>query len=149
MAAMFTRALETVASALLMALMVVTVIDVVGRYLLAAPLAGAFEMTELLLCAMVFAALPLVSRDGGHVEVDLAVGRLPARAAHALGVAAAAISAVALLYFAWRLAVVATDLGETGARSNALAIPFAPFAAFGALACVLAAALGILREIGR
>lgn len=143
------RALEIAAAALLMALMAVTVIDVVGRYLLKTPLAGAFELTELLLSALVFCALPLVSRARGHVEVDLLVGRLPAGMARALGIAAAAISAVALLYFAWRLAIVAVDLLATGARSNALAIPFAPFAAFGALACVLAAALGVLRETGR
>lgn len=145
--AILARALEAAASALLMALMAVTVIDVVGRYILKAPLPGAFELTELLLCAMIFAALPLVSRAGGHVEVDMIVGALPRRAARALAIAAAAISAAALLYFAWRLSIVAGDLVETGARSNALAIPFAPFAAFGALACVAAAAFGVLREV--
>lgn len=145
----FVGALELAGSALLLALMAVTVIDVIGRYILGAPLAGAFELTELLLCAMVFAALPLVSRAGGHVEVDLLVGLLPERAARAFGLFAAIVSAVALLYFAWRLALVAADLAETGARSNALAIPFAPFAGFGALACVAAAALGLMRGLGR
>lgn len=141
------RALELAASALLMALMAVTVVDVVGRYLLGAPLPGAFELTELLLCALVFAALPLVSRAGGHVEVDLLVGFLPAGAARACALFAAAVSAVALVWFAWRLGVVAVDLAGTGARSNALAIPFAPFAGFGALACLAAAAFGLLREL--
>lgn len=149
MAARLAQALEVAASALLIALMGVTVVDVVGRYVIGTPLTGAFELTELLLCAMVFAALPLVSRARGHVEVDLLADRLPARAAHALGMAAAAISAAALLYFAWRLALVAADLAETGARTSALSIAFAPFAAFGALACALAAAFGVLREIGR
>lgn len=149
MAATLARALEGAAAALLIALMAVTVVDVVGRYILGAPLVGAFELTELLLCAMVFAALPLVSRAGGHVEVDLLVGQLPPAAARGLGIVAAAISAATLLYFAWRLAVVAGDLIGTGARSNALAIPFAPFAGFGAVACMLAAAFGVLRELRR
>ncbi|SEA97863.1 TRAP transporter small permease [Rubrimonas cliftonensis] len=146
MAGKLARALEVAAATLLLALMAVTIIDVVGRYLLEAPLVGAFELTELLLCAMVFAALPLASRDGGHVEVDLLAGALPRGAAEALARAAAAISAAVLLYFAWRLVIVAHDLIGTGARSNALVIPFAPFAAFGALACVLAAGFGVLRE---
>lgn len=149
MADRLARALEIAASALLLALMAVTVIDVVGRYLLKAPLTGAFELTELLLSALVFSALPLVGRARGHVEVDLLADRLPRGAARALGIAAAAISAAALLYFAWRLAIVAADLFATGARSSALAIPFAPFAAFGAFACLLAAAFGVLRETRR
>lgn len=142
-------ALEAIASALLLSLVAVTVIDVVGRHVLGVPFRGAFELTELLLCALVFAALPLVSRAGGHVEVDLLVARIPPRAARVLGVIASAVSALALVYFAWRLVVVAEDLTGTRARSNALGIPFAPFAAFGAVGCIAAAILGMLREIRR
>lgn len=49
MAATLARALEAATSTLLMALMSVTVIHIVGRYILGAPLTGAFELTALLL----------------------------------------------------------------------------------------------------
>lgn len=141
-------ALEGLAGALLLALVAVTVVDVIGRYLLNAPLAGAFELTQLTLCALVFAALPLVSRSGGHVGVDLLVEALPPLARRIAAVLAATVSAVVLLYFAWRLGLLAARQWEDGARSVALGVPFAPFAALGAAGCALAAGLGVLRELG-
>ena len=41
------------------------------------PFGGAYELTQILLAALVFAALPLTSTDGGHVEVDLALHLFP------------------------------------------------------------------------
>ena len=142
------RGLEILSGLLLLALMAVTVIDVVGRYLLDRPLPGAFETTELLLGALVFAALPLVGRAGGHVEVDLLDARLPARARRALAWAGAAVSALVLGVFAWRLAVLGVHQAEDGARSISLGIPFAPVAFLGAGACLLAAAFGLGRARG-
>ena len=138
--------LEAVAAVLLLALMAVTGIDVVGRYLLNAPLPGAFETTQLLLGALVFAAMPLVGRAGGHVEVDLLVGLLPARAMRRLGLFAGAVSAVTLLYFAWQLGRHGAQQWEDGARSISLGIPFGPIAGAGALFLLLAALYGLLRE---
>ncbi len=138
-------ALEALSAVLLIALMAVTGVDVVGRYLFDAPLPGAFETTELLLGAFVFAALPLVSREGGHVEVDLFAAFLPGRALRALGWFAAAAAAGTLGFFAWRLTVLGLHQWADGARSISLQIPFAPFAIFGAVACLLAAVYGLLR----
>ena len=137
--------LEIVSGLLLLALMSVTGVDVVGRYFLGAPLPGAFEMTELLLGALVFSALPLVGRTGGHVEVDLLATALPAAAARALLWMAAAVSAAVLAVFAWRLGAHGLGQAEDGARSISLGIPFAPLAFFGAASCLLAAILGLLR----
>lgn len=139
------RALEGLAAVLLLALMAVTGLDVVGRYLLNAPLPGAFEATELLLAALVFVALPLVGRAGGHVEVDLLGAALPARLWRALGVFAALVSAVVLLFFAWQLGRLGANQWLDGARSVSLGIPFAPVAFLGAAACLLAALWGLGR----
>jgi TRAP-type transport system small permease protein len=139
--------LETLASVLLVGLVAVTAVDVVGRYFLNAPLSGAFEMTELTLGALVFAALPLVSRSGSHVEVDLFVSALPARATRALALLAAAISALVLVYFAWRLGVLGLQQWREGARSVSLGAPLWPFAALGVAGCMLAAVFGVLRAV--
>ncbi|MFC6487241.1 TRAP transporter small permease [Nitratireductor sp. GCM10026969] len=135
------------AALLLLALMAVTGIDVVGRYLFNAPLSGAFELTELLLGTLVFVALPLVSRSGAHVEVDLLVEMLPRRVTRALGLFAALISALVLVYFGWRLAVLGVTQFEDGSRSVSLGVPFAPFAFLGGLTCVVAAVFGVIREL--
>ena len=63
--------LEWAGAAALAFLVVLTVVDVVGRYALSAPAPGATELTEFGVAALVFAALPAVTWRGGHVAVDL------------------------------------------------------------------------------
>ena len=59
------------AAVLLFCLMALTCADVIGRYFLGTPIYGAFEMTEMLLAALIFAGLPLVTLRNDHVTVDL------------------------------------------------------------------------------
>ena len=42
-------------------MMMITAVDVAGRYLFNKPLAGGFELTEMLLAALIYCGLPLVS----------------------------------------------------------------------------------------
>ncbi|HMQ39939.1 MAG TPA: TRAP transporter small permease [Paracoccus sp. (in: a-proteobacteria)] len=56
---------------MLVALTCITVLDVVGRYLFNAPLSGGTELTELLVMGVIFAGLPAISLDDGHVTADL------------------------------------------------------------------------------
>ena len=70
----WTRRAEAVlgvaAAAILFAMMVLTTVDVVARYVFNRPLRGAFEITELLLVVLIFAGLPLVSLAGEHAVMD-------------------------------------------------------------------------------
>lgn len=122
--------------------MAITVVDVIGRYVLNAPLPGAFETTQLVLAALVFTALPLVGRTGGHVEVDLVAGLMAARVARAFGLLAAVVSVGVLTFFAYRLLLLAAQQWEDGTRSVSLAIPYAPVALLGAGSVLLAALYG-------
>ncbi|CTQ31876.1 TRAP-type C4-dicarboxylate transport system, small permease component [Jannaschia rubra] len=149
MGAMLTRILEILSIALLMGLMMVTGLDVVGRYFLNAPLPGAFELTELMLAALVFAALPLVGRAGGHVDVDIVTEHLPARPRRAIALAVAALCALVLLIFAWRLGLLGAQQMADGMRSESLRVPFGPLAWFGAAACILAAVFGLMRGVSK
>ena len=51
------------AALVLFCLMVLTCIDVVGRYFFSMPVTGGFEMTEILLASLIFAGLPLVTLE--------------------------------------------------------------------------------------
>jgi hypothetical protein len=64
------RALGAAAAVLLFGLMMLTTADVIGRYIFNWPLRGAFEITELLMLALIFAGLPLASRTDEHVTLD-------------------------------------------------------------------------------
>ncbi len=140
------HALELISGVLLVGLMAVTGIDVVGRYLLNKPLAGAFELTEMILSALVFSALPLVSRSGGHVDVDLLTMRLPGSVQQALGKMVAVLCALVLLFFAWRLWHLGSQQLVDGTRSESLHVPYVVFAWLGALCCALAAVFSVVRE---
>ncbi|EKE43058.1 tripartite ATP-independent periplasmic (TRAP) C4-dicarboxylate transporter subunit DctQ [Oceaniovalibus guishaninsula JLT2003] len=139
--------LEIVSAVLLIGLIGVTVVDVIGRYVFDAPLTGAFEITELLLGALVFAALPLVSRAGEHVEVDILAVLLPARVSAALLWLAALLAAVVLAYFAWQLFHLSQQQRAAGSVSMSLGVPLSPLAVFGAAACLLAAIYGFVRAM--
>lgn len=140
------RAVAVAAAVLIVALIGVTCIDVVGRYLLDRPFGGAFELTQILLAALVFVALPLTSADGGHVEVDLALHIFPKPAQRAMARLAGIVSAVALLFFAWRLVLIGLDQMHDGTRSASLAIPMAPLAFLAAVSCVISAIIMAVRR---
>ncbi len=135
------------AALILLSLVLVTCVDVVGRYLFSAPLAGAFELTELLVAALVFVALPLTTERREHVEVDLLAGVLRGRVGRLLEVAAAVFSAALLATFAWRLAVRAADAAGDGLATNALSIPLAPFGYLASLSCLVSAGLALYRGL--
>ena len=68
---MIVPALGYFAAVVLFCLMMLTCVDVVGRYFFSKPVPGGFEITEMLLAALIFAGLPLVTLRDDHVTVDL------------------------------------------------------------------------------
>ncbi|KAA0911421.1 TRAP transporter small permease [Pusillimonas sp. ANT_WB101] len=68
---------ELVAAIALFALMVLTCIDVIGRYFLNHPVIGASELTKIGLAIVIFAVMPVVTWRGGHIAVDLIDNFLP------------------------------------------------------------------------
>jgi TRAP-type C4-dicarboxylate transport system permease small subunit len=111
--------LGTVAATVLFALMVLTCADVIGRYFLSQPVYGAFEITEMLLAALIFAGLPLVTLRGEHVTVDVLDPITPEWVYRIQHVVACVLGALSTGYLAWRLWIRAMSLhaaGETTAQ---------------------------------
>lgn len=63
--------LELGSAIILFLLMVLTCIDVVGRYFFSQPLVGATELTEIGLALVIFTAMPVITWRGGQIVVDL------------------------------------------------------------------------------
>ncbi len=137
--------LGTCCALLLAGLTGLTMVDVIGRYWFDAPLSGAFELTQLMLCALIFAALPLTTAAGEHIEVDLFYSRMPRPLKRAVLILGAGVSALVLGVIAWRLALHAIRLAHDGAVTNALSVPLSPLAWFAALLAALSAAIALLR----
>jgi TRAP-type transport system small permease protein len=64
-------ALETFSSAMIFIMMMLTFADVIGRYLLAAPIFGASEMISALLALAIFAGLGVSNARDDHIVVEL------------------------------------------------------------------------------
>ncbi|MEW7006205.1 TRAP transporter small permease [Lentilitoribacter sp. EG35] len=135
------------AALLLFSLILVTCVDVVGRYFFSAPLSGAFEITEILLAALVFTALPLTTERKEHIEVDLLNVVLSNTIKRYFSAFAGLFSAALLTTLAWRLASHAFTTAEHGATTNALGIPLAPFGYLAAFSCLVSAFIAFLRGI--
>lgn len=104
------RAAEAVSLGALAFVVGLTVVDVVGRYFLNAPLNGATELTEFGIALTVFSALPAVTWNRGHIAVDLLDRVTPP---HWRGRMATAFDAV----FAVCLAALGARIWELGSRS--------------------------------
>jgi TRAP-type C4-dicarboxylate transport system permease small subunit len=108
-----------IAAVVLFALMLLTCVDVVGRYFLSRPVFGAFELTEMALAALIFAGLPLVTLRNEHVTVDVLDPITPDWMFHLQHVVACALGFLSTGYLAWRLWLRALNMdaaGETTAQ---------------------------------
>ncbi len=130
--------LGSVGGVLLIAMMGLTVCDVIGRYLFNAPITGASELTEILLCAVVFVGLGAVSLAEDHVTVDLLTEKMPASVLPLREALTGALSGVVLVVVAWRLWVYADQIGGYGGSTTNLSIPIAPLGYF----CAICAFIG-------
>ncbi len=111
----------------LFAIMLLTFVDVSGRKLLDRSLPGSLELTELLMVAVIFAALPLVSLHGEHVVFDSLDQRLGTRLLRIQQVAVDLLCAGALAALAWLMWVKAGQMltyGDTTAQLNISQGPF-------------------------
>lgn len=124
------RGLALVASLILFLLMVVTFVDVVGRYAFNMPLPGAFELTEIGMAVLVFAALPLVSETDEHITVDIFQSMFKGWMRTAQQLFVKAVSLLCLTVLCWRLWVLAGQKAQYGDATMFLHIPLAPAAYF-------------------
>lgn len=141
--------LAAIAAVSLFTMMALTFVEVVARYFLGAPLAGAEEVKAFLLGITIFSALPLVTWQQRHIAVRSLAGLLRgrARAAQRLVVLSGAVAGFS--FVAYLLADQTRAMAEDGTLSTYLNLPEAPvvavFAALATVAALVAAALLVKR----
>ena len=122
--------LGAAASAILLAMMLLTFVDVVARYLFNRPVRGAFEMTELMLVVLIFAGLPLVSYRDEHALMDFIDRLLGPRARWWLEQAVQALCAAAMFLLAWLVWLKADRIWAYRDATDVLRIAYGPFVYF-------------------
>jgi TRAP-type C4-dicarboxylate transport system permease small subunit len=136
-----------VAGLSLLAIMLLTGVDVVGRKFFDASLPGALELTELLMVAVIFAALPLVSLQSDHVVFDSLDGRLSPGVRRLQQVLVDGMCAASLAGLAWLLWTKGGQLAAYGDTTAQLKLPLHPFVRAMGLLCALTAAVHAARVL--
>lgn len=134
------RTVGWLAAVALVGLVLLTCVDVVGRYLLNRPLTGAFELSEMTMGALVFASLPLVTLRRQQVTVDLLDWALPGSRRWRDG-AASLVAALCVGVASWRLWVKAAEQLHNGETTAVLKLPMYPLVYGMALLGLLTAAV--------
>ena len=109
------------AAAVLFCLMLVTCVDVIGRFF-NRPLFGGFELTEVLLATLIFAGLPLVTLRNAHVTVDLFDAVTPDWLFRIQHVVACAVGIACSGFLSWRLWLRAEHMHSAGETTAQLKI---------------------------
>ena len=135
--------LGVTSASVLFLMMAITAVDVTGRYLLNKPLPGAFEITELLLAALIYCGLPLVSWRREHIVIDTFDRFFPPRLKRALDIVAEVICAATLSGMGYLLFVRAARVAEYGDTTTVLKLPLAPIAYLMGVMIVVAALIHI------
>jgi TRAP-type C4-dicarboxylate transport system permease small subunit len=144
--------MEAVAGAALVAVMLLSGWDIVGRAF-GHPVPGAYEIISLAGGLVTGLAVPITSRVKGHVVVDLLLARLSGKIRFATVAATRLIGALTFVLMGYGSVMMGMRLREAGEVTAALGLPFYPvaFALAGAFfieALILLAEITELRENG-
>ena len=114
-------------SSALFSIMALTFFDVIGRKVAGHSIPGSFEITELLMVVVIFAALPLVSQRGEHVMFDSFDGITPDWLLKIQKGIVSALSGVAMLGLGWLMWKTGNQFVESGETTAQLQLLKAPF----------------------
>ena len=137
-----------IAAIILLGLVLLTCVDVVGRYFFSAPVVGAVELVRICMAGIIFFSFPLMFLRNDHIIVDL----IPFFRKGWIGWVASLVILAVTIYVAYRIgdrtygyvirAMEDQDVTEY------LAIPRWPVVGFITLALFSAAVMSALRLIG-
>jgi C4-dicarboxylate transporter DctQ subunit len=95
---------ETIAGLFLAAITLLVFISAIGRYVFAAPIPDAFDISRLMLGVVILWGFASVGYRGAHIKVDLVVELLPRHLERALNVLGALVLLLFTVLLAWKLA---------------------------------------------
>jgi TRAP-type C4-dicarboxylate transport system permease small subunit len=131
------RILGLTAATVLFLMMMITAVDVTGRYLFNKPVNGGFEITELLLAMLIYCGLPLVSARREHIVIDTFDPFFSRGFKRFLDIVAEILCTIAFGGIAFLIFLRAERIAGYGDTTNVLKLPLAP------VAYVMAAMLAI------
>lgn len=141
--------LQGLSAITLFALMLITCIDVSGRYLFNSPLTGSTELTEIAVGLVIFSVFPIITWRNDHVVVDLLDRFVPPHIHLIRTILFNLLIAVALVFLGYRIIVLGERSLSYEEVTEFLSIPTGWMMYFFGLSCWLTAfmatTLGVYR----
>lgn len=144
----FSYILSKLGCVALFAMMGLTVVDVVGRYVFNSPILGAFEITSFLVSILVFSFLGFAQAQKSHVTVDILVTTFSGRAQSIVKLFNYGVGLFMMILISWKGFEKAIEAMETGDSPMNLSVPIYPFVFFMAFGCGIMC-IEFLRDILR
>ena len=110
------RTINLTAGVVVLMLMLLAVVQILGRKLFNAPVPGFIDWVEQFMAVFAFLGLAYCQRLGGHIRMDIAIGRLRGRAlwlAEFVSVVLMLLTTTALIYGSWLHFRRALDIGDS------------------------------------
>ncbi len=117
------RGLAVLGGLVLVAISLVAVVSILGRWLFSAPLPGDYELAQLAAAVSVATFLPYCQMRGGHVLVDFFTARSSPRVKGWLDFVGSLVLAAVAAVLAWRTTLGMVELRATGEMTMILSIP--------------------------
>ena len=121
------RTMDVVGGTVLTLMMLMTVLDVVLRFF-KIPITGTYELVFLGGAVVIGCAIPVTSWEGGHVNVDVLVDRLPEAAKKGLALFNRVLGIIFFALLGVNLFLLGSDLYASGEVSLTLHVPYYPVA---------------------
>ena len=144
------KAVHFVAGGTMLVMLALTVAEILGRWLLNSPVAGAVETIPLMLVMVVFFGLPHAQHRGDHIAVELVYWRLDRKMRRRLSIGSHLFSLVALAFVTWALWEYAGVQHDGGYATAVIGWPihwFVRMAAFGSALLWMATAAEAVAEL--
>ena len=139
------RLLSGLAAIILFTLVVLTCVDVIGRYFFSMPVVGAVELVRICMAGIIFFSLPAMFFRNDHVCVDLITMLMRGR----IGWIISVVMLIVSIYVAWRVGDRVFDYAvrahEDGDKTEYLDIPRVLVVSFITISLYAAAAMGFIR----
>ena len=118
----FSDFLKLIGGVALTCMMLLTVVDVIGRFF-KQPIFGSVEMVGFLATIVVATALPYTHKIDGHVGVEILVRLLSEKAQIWFDICTRSLSLVLFSLITWQMFLYAEDIQKTGEVSMNLEFP--------------------------
>jgi len=118
----FSNGLKILGGTALTAMMLLTVVDVVGRFF-RCPIFGSVELVGFLATIVVASALPFTYKSDGHVGVEILVRLFSKKTQLVIEIFTRSISLIFFGLVTWQMFLYAHDIRDTGEVSMNLEFP--------------------------